>query len=214
MSILVIICACFAALVPAQDLQSQVQLLMKSPDLVVSGTYPINARRDVIDKMLGSPLLLSKLWEAYQFSPAYRTTLQNGAIHVDDPTGITGDVFLVEQSATRRVYFGTGNLNHSLVPAFRGRMALVLTMAPKGTAIQARLDAFVRTDSRVLGMLAWTMGPLVKPRVENRMNVNAGNMATILQDLNTDPQKSALMLKNKADAAALLKLLPPPQIKK
>jgi hypothetical protein len=197
----------FSAQLSAQDMNTQVQLLMKSPDVTVSGTYELATRPDVLDRILSAPMLLAKLWEAYQFSPAYKATLQNGAIHIDDPTGISGDVFLADKSSNRRVYYGTGSLNHNLVPAFRGKMALVITTAPKGAGLSAHIDVYVRTDSRMLGLLAWTLGPLVKPRVENRINVNGANMGTILKDLATEPRKSTGMLKNNADAAALLKLL-------
>lgn len=106
-----------------------------------------------------------------------------------------------------RIWQAWRNLNHSLVPAFTGKIALVLTTVPKGTSLNARIDVYVRTDSRILGLLTWSMGPLLKPRVENRMNVNAGNMGTIMKDLTTEPQKATTLLQ-KEDAAALLKLLP------
>jgi hypothetical protein len=191
-----------------QDLHSQVQLLMQSPDVTVSGSYSLATRFEILEKLLGAPILLSRLWDAYQFSPSYRISLQGTNIHVEDPTGIIGDLSLVEQSGNRRVYLGAGALNHSLVPAFRGKMALVLTTEPKGTSLNARIDVYVRADSRMLGFMAWTMGPLVKPRVENRMNMNVVDVGTIVKDLTTQPQKAVALLK-KEDAAALVKLLPP-----
>ena len=118
--------------------------------------------------------------------------------------------FLVEQSANRRVYFGIGAINHKLMPAFRGKLALVLTAAPKGSAVvNGRIDVYLRTDSRILGLLARTLFPLVKTRAEYRMTANATDIGTILKDLTNDPQKTAARLK-KEDQAALLKILPPP----
>jgi hypothetical protein len=189
------------------DLRSQAELLLKSPDLMVSNTYELETRPEILEKLLGSPILLSRLWDAYQFSPSYRLNLQGANIHVVDPTGISGDVVLVEQSGNRRVYLATGALHHNLVPAFQGKMALVLTTVPKGSAIRARVDAYLRADSRVLGFLAWTMGPLLKLRVENRMNMNAADVGTILKHLATEPHRAVELLR-KEDAAALLKLLP------
>jgi hypothetical protein len=54
-----------------EDMQAQVQLLMKSPDVAYSGTFELPARSDVLDKMLDFPMLLARLWEVYQFGPAY-----------------------------------------------------------------------------------------------------------------------------------------------
>ena len=193
------------------ELQAQAQLLMKSPDVAISGTYEFSTRPDVLESVLRSPILLARLWEAYQFTPLYKARLQGEGIHVDDPTGIAGDIFLVEQSGNRRVYVGMGNLNHKLVPSFRGKMALVLTATPKGSTVSARVDVYVRTDSRMLGFLARTFFPLVRERALHRMTANATDIGTILKELTSDPQKTAARLK-KEDAAALLKILPqPPQ---
>jgi len=188
-------------------MEAQVQLLVKAPDVTFSGTYDLPTRSDIFDKTLDAPMLLARLWEVYQFSPVYKARMQGEGIHVDDPTGISGDVFLVEHSPNRRVYLGIGALNHSLVPAFRGKMALVLSTVPKGSGLSARIDIFVRTDSRLLGLLTWAAAPLLRPRIENRVTVNAGNMGTILKDLSTEPQKAAALL-SKEDAAALLKIFP------
>jgi len=188
-------------------MEAQVQLLVKAPDVTFSGTYDLPTRSDIFDKTLDAPMLLARLWEVYQFSPVYKARMQGEGIHVDDPTGISGDVFLVEHSPNRRVYLGIGALNHSLVPAFRGKMALVLSTVPKGSGLSARIDIFVRTDSRLLGLVTWAAAPLLRPRIENRVTVNAGNMGTILKDLSTEPQKAAALL-SKEDAAALLKIFP------
>ena len=192
------------------ELQAQSQLLIKSPDVTISGTYELATRSDVLENVLRTPILLARLWEAYQFTPLYKARLiQGDGIHVDDPTGITGDIFLAEQSGTRRVYVGNGALNHKLVPAFRGKMALVLTATPKGSVVSARIDVYLRTDSRVLGFLTRTMFPLVKTRALHRMTANATDIGTILKDLSNELQKTAARLK-KEDAAALLSILRAP----
>jgi hypothetical protein len=209
--------AVFPAVAASRELQAQAQLLMKSPDVTISGTYELPTRPDILDRILRSPIILAKLWDAYRFPPAYKARLQGDGIHIDDPTGITGDIFLVEEKGNRRIYVGIGALNHRLVPAFQGKMAVVLSTIPKGTAVSARIDIYVRTDSRVLGFLAWTMFPLLRARVENRINVNANDIATIMKDLTYEPQKTLALLK-KEDAAALLKIMqaqpPPATVKK
>jgi hypothetical protein len=200
-----------------RDLQAQAQLLMNSPDVAVSGTYELPTRYEVLDRMLRSPNLLAKLWEAYQFSPAYKARPVGEGIHIDDPTGIAGDVYLVEQTGNRRIYVGDGALNHNLVPAFRGKMAIVLTAVPRGPVVSARVDLYVRTDSRMLGFLARTLFPLLKARVDFRMTANAASFGAMLKDLSDEPKKAAALLQ-KEDAAVLLKILPsqppPPKAKK
>jgi hypothetical protein len=203
-----------AAVVPLSgtktaELQAQARLLMTSPDVSISGTFDIPTRLDIFEGLLRSPILLARLWEAYQFSPAYKARLQGEAIHIDDPTGISGEIFLVEQTARRRVYVGSGALNHKLVPAFQGKIAIVLSTVPKGSAESAHVDVYVRADSRVLGFLAWTLFPLLKARVEFRINANANDIGTILKDLTGEPQKVLALLKPE-DKTALLKIMPIP----
>jgi hypothetical protein len=189
------------------DAQAQAQLLMTSPDVAVSGTYTIESRSEVLNSLLGSPLLLAKLWEANNFSPAYKARPAGTGIHIDDPTGIAGEIYLIQQTANRRVYVGDGALNHELVPAFRGKLAIVLTTVPKGAVVSARVDLYVRAESRMLGFLAWTLFPLLKARVEYRMTANAASFGSMLKGLSLEPKKAAALL-SKEDAALLLKILP------
>jgi hypothetical protein len=190
-------------------LQSQAQVVIKSPDVSISGTFDLPVNPALLDGLLRSPMLLAHIWEAYDFTPRYKARLQGGGIHVDDPTGIAGDIFPIEQSISRHVFYGTGALNHKLVPAFKGRIALIFSLTPKGSGVSARIDAHIRAESRLLGFLASTLFPLVKTRAMNRMNANMADITTILNDISRAPRQTAARLK-KEDADALLRLLPPP----
>ncbi len=192
------------------SLQSQVQTLIKSPDAAISSTFDLPASPAFLDGLLRSPMLLAHLWEAYDFTPRYKARLQSGSIHVDDPTGITGDISPVENSLSRHVFYGTGALNHRLVPSFRGRLALVFSVTPKGQGATARVDVYVRAESRFLGFLASTLFPIVRTRAQHRMDANMHDITTILSDISTAPRQTAAKLK-KEDADALVKLLPPPE---
>jgi hypothetical protein len=209
--VLLLFVHCAFAADPA--LQSQAQLVIKSPDASISGTFDLPVTPALLDGLLRSPMLLAHIWEAYDFTPRYRARLQGNAIHVDDPTGIAGDIYPMEQSLTRHVFYGTGALNHKLVPAFRGRMALVFSMTPKGSGVSTRIDVHIRAESRFLGFFASTLFPLVKTRAVKRMNANMADITTILNDITRTPRQTAARLK-KEDADALLKLLPaPPEVK-
>ena len=187
---------------------AQAQLIQKSADMSISGTFDLSCSPTIFEKLMAAPMLLARLYEVYGFSPHYKVRMQGNAIHVNDPTGIVGDLYLIEQTADRRVYLGIGALNHSLVPAFKGKMTLILTTYPKGSTLTTRVDVYIRTDSRTLGFLARTLFPLVKARVENRMTVNAHDIGTIIADVSAAPDRVAARLK-KEDAATLLNLVPP-----
>jgi hypothetical protein len=194
----------------AADLKADVALLLHSPDVTFGGSYALPVTPSVPEKLMASPMLLAKLWEAYGFSPLYKARMQGTAIHIDDPTGIEGDILLAEHTANRYVYLGTGNLNHRLVPAFRGKMAMVVTMSPKAAATDVKLDIYIRADSRAVGLLAWGFFPLVRSRVENRVTLNLLDLVTILKDVSTSLRQTAARLSNKEDAAALTALFSPP----
>jgi hypothetical protein len=193
-------------LIAGSDTKSQVADLLKAPDASVSGTFEVPAKAVLIDNLLSSPITMAHLWEAYDFTPRYTARLQGNAIHVDDPTGIQGDIYLAEQSPNRRVYYGTGAINHSLVPAFQGSMAIIATLTPKGSTASAHLEVSIRTDSRILGVITRTLFPLVRSHAEHRMTANMKDLCTILNDITTAPQQTAAKLK-KEDAANLLKMV-------
>ncbi len=191
------------------SLQAQAQAVIKSPDATISGTFDLPVSPALVDSLLRSPMLLAHLWEVYDFTPRYKARLQGGGIHVDDPTGIVGDVYPIENTLARHVFYGTGALNHKLVPSFRGRLALVLSVTPKGQAVSTRVDVYIRAESRFLGFLASTLFPLVRTRAQHRIDANMNDVTTILRDISTAPAQTAARLR-KEDAEALLKLVPPP----
>ena len=184
------------------DLGVEYQLLQSQPDMPVARDLQFNARPAVIAMFLENPMILARLWEAHGFSPRYRVRPQGDGIHVDDPTGIQGDVYPVEQAGNRRVWVAFGSLNHALVPSFKGRMALVVTAEPNGPGVTLHVAVYIRTDSRALGFLASTLFTLVRARVEHRITANAADFATILAEVSADPQKAAARL-SKEDAAAI-----------
>jgi hypothetical protein len=193
----------------ASDPQSEVRALLKTPDVYFSGTYELPVQAKSVEKLLSSPLLLAKLWEAYGFSPQYKARNAGNSVHVDDPTGIAGDITLVEQSPNRYVFLGVGNLNHKLVPAFGGKMAVVLTIGPATAGAAVRLDLYIRADNRAVGMLAWGFSPLMRSRVENRVSLNVLDLTTIMEDLSTSLPQTAARLARREDAVALIELLSP-----
>ncbi len=210
----IVLCCLALPLACAADstLQSQSQVVLKSPDASISGTFDLPANPTLLDGLLRSPMLLAHIWEAYGFTPLYKARMQGNGIHVDDPTGIAGDIYPIEQSLVRHVFYGTGALNHRLVPSFKGRIALVFTMTPKGSGVSTRVEVHIRAESRLLGFLASTFFPLVKTRAQHRMDANMHDITTILSDIARAPRQTAARLK-KEDADALLRLLPaPPEV--
>ena len=199
-----------AAMLPAavnDDLLAQARLIMNSPDITLSGNYGFPTRPAIFETILRNPLVLLRLWETYPFYPRYKARpIKDSGIHVDDPTGISGDLFLVQESGNRRVYLAFGALNHRLVPAFRGKMAVVLNASTKESPVHARIDIYLRIDNRLLGFLTKPLFPLIRKVVSNRLGYNIADIGTILNDLSLRPQETAARL-SEEDGALLLGLL-------
>lgn len=198
--------ALHCVLARAADLWGEAQLLQSKPDISLENDFEFTTRPAIIDALLNSPMIVARLWEARGFTPRYKVSLQGDGIHVDDPTGIAGDLYLADKTGDRRVWVGLGSLNHALVPSFKGQMAIVLDTVPSGSGVAAHLGVYIRTDNRAMGFLASTLFPLVKARVQHRVTTNAADVGTILAEVSTDPQRAAARL-SPDDAAALLQAI-------
>jgi hypothetical protein len=181
---------------------------MGSPDVSLTQGFEVAASSQVLDKMFNEPLLLANLWNAYQFAPPYQVSMNGKAVHVVDPTGIVGDLYLVDKSYNRRVYYGTGKLNHKLVPKFGGRIALVLTTEAKGKGTSGKADVYVRADNRIMGMLSSAAFPLVKTHAQKRVISNTNDLSVIFKDIEEKPQDVAKRLKAKGDLEKFASLFP------
>ncbi len=186
------------------DLRAEATRLQAKPDIELTGRFDFAAPPGLLDGLLAAPMVVADLWRAHGFTPRYRVRLEGRGLHVDDPTGIQGDVYLVERTPRRFVWVGFGSLSHALVPHFKGRMAMVVAVAPSGSGSAALVTVYVRADSRVLGAVASVFFPLVRSRVEHRMGANAADLGVLVAEVAADPGKAAARL-GKDEAAALLR---------
>ncbi len=204
---LLLLATAIASAAAGDDLSAQTRLVMGSPDIALSGSYEFQTGPEVLEAILHDPIILLRLWEAYRFSPRYKAQPTKGkGIHVDDPTGISGDLYLVEGSGSRHVYLALGALNHRLVPPFRGKMAMALTTTPKAGAIVARIEVYVRMESRLLAFLTRPFFPIIRTVISRRLGFNAADAGTILNDLSLRPREAAARLGDD-EGAALLAML-------
>jgi hypothetical protein len=194
-------------IVAAQGLPSQAALVIGSPDLALTGSYELSTRVEVLDKILGEPIQLMRLWKAYRFSPHYEARpIGPAAFHVDDPTGIAGEVFPAGLSAGRRVFVANGAIAHRLVPHFKGSAVLFVTATPEGSTVGVRVDVYLRMENRFVGFLMKPFVPYLRTLVLRRLGSNMADIGTILGDLSERPKEAAARL-SPDDSAALLELL-------
>jgi hypothetical protein len=193
-----------------RDLPSLAALIMKSPDLKISGRYELPARSELLDKLLGEPLLLMRLWKAYRFSPRYEALpIESGGLLVRDPTGIAGEVFPAGLSEGGRVFVASGAIDHRLVPSVKGQAVFVIAATSGKSSVGVRLDLYVRMENRFVGFIMQPFVPFLRGLVLRRLASNVADMSAILGDLSVRPRAAAARLAAE-DSAFLLALISTP----
>jgi hypothetical protein len=194
-----------------QDLPAQAALIIDSPDLAINCGYQLTTRAEVLDKILDEPIHLMRLWKAYRFAPHYEAraiaqAVGQGGLHVDDPTGIQGEISPAGLSAGRRLYVASGAIAHRLVPHFKGKAVLVIDETAESSGVRLRIDLYLRMESRFIGFLMQPFVPYLRTLVLRRLGSNIADIGTILADLSERPAEAAARL-SPEDSAALLELL-------
>lgn len=158
--------------------------------IAFSKTYQVDCPLAVVEKALDHPALMGALWDIYGYAPAYKVKgLDNGAVHVDDPTGIVGELRPIKREGPRRIYLAHGELDHWAVPAFNSATAVFeikTTGNDAGTALT--VDVFIKPESSVTGALLAALEPLVLSHVDNRVSLNLEDAAKIMQAIERAPE--------------------------
>lgn len=178
----------------AENRQNRVNQIRGEATILFSGRYQIACQPEIVAQAIDHPLLLGALWSLYGFAPAYKIsrTDKPGALHVDDPTGIVGDILLVSTNGARRIYLAEGMLNHWAVPMLKaGSAVFEIEIHPKRPETLIAVDIFIKPETRLAGAILWALSPLVKVRVQNRISLNLQDMEKILIDIAQSPEKIA-----------------------
>lgn len=194
----------FQSACAAEELSSLAAQVVSSPDLSVGGSYEVSTKAEVLDAMLDAPVLLARLWAAYGFSPRYAARpVEGDGLHVDDPTGIAGDLYPAGFADGRRVFVARGAIAHRLVPAFKGSAVLIISESREGDLVALRVDLYLRMDSRVVGFFMKPFAPYLRSLVLRRLGANIADLGAILGDLSAEPAETAARL-GPEDSAAIL----------
>ena len=158
--------------------------------IVFSKTYQVDCPPAVVEKALDHPALMGALWDIYGYAPAYEVKgLDSGAVHVDDPTGIVGEVRPVKREGPRRTYLARGQLDHWAVPALNGGTAVFeVETAGNGAGTTLTVDVFIQPESGVAGALLAVLEPLVLSHVDNRVSLNLEDAAKIMRAIDQEPE--------------------------
>lgn len=182
------------------DPPAEVQALAERPDVSYSASFTWRCSPETWERILDQPLLMGQLWEAYRFLPAYRFSVRGDTLHVVDPTGLVGDVLLLNRSPGVRTWLVLGKLDHWAVPVLNeGKALFVLTSRPAPEGIAAELQVKVKAGSALGHLVLRLARPLLARHVENRLDRNLRDGRRLVETVESTPD-SALRLLRGEDA--------------
>jgi hypothetical protein len=178
------------------DLPAEVQALAERPDVFYSASFTWRCSPETWERILDQPLLMGQLWEAYGFLPAYRFSSRGDTLHVVDPTGLVGDVLLLNRSPGVRTWFVLGKLDHWAVPVLNeGKALFVLTSRPVAEGIAAELQVKVKASSALGHLVLRLARPLLARHVENRLDCNLRDGRHLVETVESAPDSVLLLLR-------------------
>ena len=71
-------------------------------DVVYRTSFVMPCSEGTWKRLVDNPALLCRLWNAYGFAPTYQVEMRHDTVHVEDSTGLVGDVIAIELEPGRR----------------------------------------------------------------------------------------------------------------
>jgi len=192
---LVLAWAAVGATATGNELAARVRTVVEEADVVYDTGFEVPCSVGVWEEMVARPVLLGALWSAYGYAPAYRVEMRGDTIHVEDPTGLVGDVVGIQTRDGERTYLVEGQVNHWAVPFFnRGSAVFVLKTTVTAGEVAARLAVYVRAESAIGSLVVKLGRPLLMKHVVNRIDLNLRDACGILAAVEGDPDHVVSLL--------------------
>lgn len=164
--------------------------LIEKATITYQTDFVVDSSLDVWNKVLENPLLMGKLWNLYNFQPAYQLTKAKEGINIVDPSGIKGEIFVTNSSANSRTFYGRGAIDHWLVPLFiSGEVVFQLRYQGDGQHIKGKFEAYLRGDNKVADFLMKLFSGTLKNLINSRFTNNLKDVKKIIFDLLHHPDQ-------------------------
>ena len=168
-------------------------------DVVYKTSFVMPCSEGTWERLLDRPALWCRLWNAYGFAPTYQVEMRHDTAHVEDSTGLVGDVVVAELEPGRRQYLIDGELDHWAVPFFNeGTAVLTVDIHVKGDGVTGTATIHLRANSGLGRLVLRAARPLLTKRVANRLDLNLQDAAKIFAAVEEDPEEVADLLGGRA----------------
>lgn len=176
----------------------QIDELLKNPTLVYEKPYTVATTEAIWVKVLENPLIIGSLWSAYNFQPAYQITSTPSGIHVVDPSGIIGDIGLIDSAGTSRRFYGHGSVNHWMIPSFfsaRGIIQFQYRMEQNRVHINLKLS--IKGSNSVSNLVVRTFSGLLLNHIGKRIDSHMADIQKVADEISQSPEKTQKRLTGK-----------------
>jgi hypothetical protein len=163
--------------------------VVASPDLRYQTSFVVDCSEATWRKVLDNPWLMGQLWSVYGYAPAYKVRATADGVHVDDPTGLAGEFWLVRKDTHEHRYLGAGRISHRAVPFFNsGHVVTIVRSETVGRQVRATMQVYIRADRAISRAALWAGKPLLLGRVENRVHVNVQDGIRLVEQVASSPE--------------------------
>ena len=175
----------------AQDRISRAAQVRQEATIAYTGRYKIACPASLVQEALSRPALMGALWASYGYAPAYliEALAEPEAVHVQDPTGISGDMWLVSAEDRQRLYLAEGQIDHWAVPAMnKGIAVFAVETTERDSLPHVTVQVYLEPDSQIAGIVLGMLSPVIKAHIANRVDLNFQDAARIMEAIFTSPK--------------------------
>lgn len=173
----------------AQAQEDRAAMVVRSPSVTSRNDFRVDAPLKIWTGMLDNLYLMGKLWEIYNFQPSYKTSRVDSGFHLVDPSGISADIRLIDQSDRSRTFYAEGKFDHWAIPAFFSADAVFVFEYERdgNEALKGVMKIYMRGSNGVSRFVMNAFSDVLVGRINNRFRSNLEDAKKIIYDINSNP---------------------------
>ncbi len=172
------------------DNSLKVKTILERHTVKYQTEFVVDAPLEVWNRVLAHPLLMAKLWNLYNFQPAYEVHDAQEGVSVIDPSGIKGKLIMTECLLDCRSFYGRGSVDHWAIPSFISAEGVFrFRYVEEGPRIKGTFEAFLRGDNKTTDFMMKLVAGKVKNLLHRRFTNNLNDMKKIVVDIVQNPDQ-------------------------
>ncbi|MFC1692121.1 hypothetical protein ACFL1R_01290 [Candidatus Latescibacterota bacterium] len=185
--ILTVVCFAVCSFCSAGELN--IEEFIDNASITYKTGFEINTTVDRWNRILDNPVLMGRLWKLYEFSPKYVISSKGTGYHIFDPSGIEGDLEILEADDNHRIFFGKGKMKNWFVPvSLRGNAIFLLYHTVTHNRVSVKLNIFGEGgDTFLTRLLLKAISPILSMSIHRRVTNNLRDLKIIVNDIENNP---------------------------